>query len=960
GAQAVTDSVGIARTSLIAGNQQGTALVQAVFGRTLTVSREVVFVAPVGSLTLSAQPRQILADALDSAIVVAQVRDQQDNPASSVRVFFTAPQGGRVSPSFGVSDEEGIVRSTYYGLVLERDSVVSVEATAEGGATGSVNITLQGVNLQMTANPQEISGNGYATSLISAHLSRTTDNVPLVRREIRFRSSAGLIGERAETDTLGRAQVRLVSPPREASVAVIAQYSDFHDTVIVRCLESIPAGGEIAVDPIRISIAGLGRNETARITLTVRDARGEPVPDRTAISLVEATRLGIRFPENADTASLLTANGQASVTVRSGYRTGIARFRALYSGQVLTEGGELVVEAGSAHRVRVFVDINAPRSLAGGFTALPVSAAVQDTFGNPVADSTRVAFSLVPDTLGQITSTGYTRNGMVLTEPEAYPAGIWLTFPDRFAGERLWVRAVSGSASDSTSLVLPGALQGGDPAEMEVEADSARLVADGVSTTIIRARIYDSDGRPVRDMTEVRFGAQLGRITSPRWTAGGVVETTYRSGQRIGVDTVTVSAGDVRGAVLIRLRPGPTHRITLTSLRDTLRANGIDQTTLIAQLYDRYDNPADAGRSVEFIASRGEITSPVLTDSSGRAVARLTSVLETGIALVTARSGEGFAERQILLVSGAADNIVLLSVDRVGIGIRGSGSPETANLIFEVRDDRGVPVDSLHTTTVRFILDGPGQVVDPAVAGEDSVAFLEPDSTLTDAQGRAAVTLRSGFYAGAVQITAEIPGVARGRAIAVTIFGGPPDLRHFTVLPSRCLLTGLEGTGPDTSNISVTLGDRFSNPVTPGTIVYFSATGGVIEGSARTDSAGQATVRLITTEPFPVEGVDTISAQTVDWQNQPITAQTRVLVTGRTRVRIEPSENWSIPFGGYQDFLITVADTFEHSLVAGTSIQVAATAFDRTGAEVTGLRLTGDGVEEPIVIGECSPRTRLS
>ena len=40
------------------------------------------------------------------------------------------------------------------------------------------------------------------------------------------------------------------------------------------------------------------------------------------------------------------------------------------------------------------------------------------------------------------------------------------------------------------------------------------------------------------------------------------------------------------------------------------------------------------------------------------------------------------------------------------------------------------------------------------------------------------------------------------------------------------------------------VGDKYSNPVRPGTSVYFETTHGIIEGSDLTDSLGRATVTL--------------------------------------------------------------------------------------------------------------------
>ncbi|MBM3328399.1 MAG: hypothetical protein FJY67_02865 [Calditrichaeota bacterium] len=952
---AVLSEEGEATVPLRAAASPGTANVDVSYGRTLTTRRSVRFVPVVGTLTLTAEESGLLGDGLDSVALAARVVDAVGNPAANIRVTFAAPAGGTVSPASVLSDGDGFARTTFRGFASSVDTTLAVEATAGGGAADAIELDQLGVTLRLTATPGALPANGRATAVVRAHLIETTRNVALIGRTVGFAADRGLIGREALTDSTGSARVAFTSPPSPGSAQLRATYGGLADSTTVECLASLPATAAIEIAPRLISITGSGRRETADLIVTVRDAGGSLVPDGTQLVLREATRLGLTFAGGADTFAATTDNGIAQTTVRAGDRSGQASIAVYYEGRLLASGGNLEIEAGPSARVVVRPDLNTIHRPAGGTTAIPVTAVVSDRAGNPVIDSTVVRFSLNPDTLAQITGTGYTRGGVVLTpiDPIDYPNGVWLTYANDRAGRQVWISALSGEVRDSSRAVLPGDLQGGEPARIEIAVADAILVADGNASTEITLRLFDADGAPVADLTEIRLSAQLGTVVSPRFTAGGVATAIYRAGRVTGFDTIRVVSGEVSDRVVIRLRPGAPFRLTLESDRDTLRANGIDNTTLRAQVFDRFDNPLGAGENVSFSASRGEVTALVQTDQEGRAVSRLTSALETGRSLVRASTGDATASLEVLFVSGTANNIVFVSADRSSIGVRGSGSPETAALLFEVRDDRGVPVDSLSPATVRFSLEGPDSLVDPDVVGADAVAYLQPDSISTDGLGRVAVTVRSGFYAGAVQITASTGANIAGRAISVAIHGGPPDGTHFAVLNDRCSVTGILGTPPDTVIIDVVLGDRFSNPVTPGTVVRFRATGGVITGSAATDSSGLARAILRTTAPEPVGGVDTITAQTIDWQNREVSSRTIVLVTGPTLARFDTSDGWSIPAGGFRDFVLTVADSFRHPLTAGTTIEIGVQGENPQGEAVQGLALTGEAVGEPVTLVEC-------
>jgi hypothetical protein len=268
--------------------------------------------------------------------------------------------------------------------------------------------------------------------------------------------------------------------------------------------------------------------------------------------------------------------------------------------------------------------------------------------------------------------------------------------------------------------------------------------------------------------------------------------------------------------------------------------------------------------------------------------------------------------------SGEAASIVLVSQTAKSIGVKGSGSVETAQMVFEVQDSSGKPVDLAHSVEVSFrIGSGPG-------GGE----FIYPPKARTDAKGRVTANIVSGTKAGVVQIVAESnvgSKTIRSLPVVIVIHGGLPDSAHFSIAPEKLNFPGYNVFGLR-NKITAYVGDKYGNPVKPGTAVYFTTTGGIIEGSALTNEQGQGSVDLISAEPRPVHpvlgpGYAVITATTADENQRTIKAETIVLFSGIPQITVEPA-TFDIPNLGSQVFNYTVSDQNGNPLTGGTTIRV--------------------------------------
>ncbi len=267
--------------------------------------------------------------------------------------------------------------------------------------------------------------------------------------------------------------------------------------------------------------------------------------------------------------------------------------------------------------------------------------------------------------------------------------------------------------------------------------------------------------------------------------------------------------------------------------------------------------------------------------------------------------------------SGNAKSIYLYSQSSAGIGIISAGDPEFAQLVFQVVDSLGQPVDLQHAAQVQFrVLSGPG-------GGE----YISPDSALTNGNGRVEAFLFSGFKAGVVQVQARIVKAGiESNPISIAIHGGYPDLSHFSVGPEQLNIPGLLFINLE-DPITALVGDKFSNPARPGTAVYFKTGGGVIGAVAQTDENGLASVILRSGLPHPVHpvlgpGFAAIKAQTLDENQDTISVSTLVLFSGYPVISVNPSSGFQIPAGESKIFYYTVRDQNGNPLAQGNSISV--------------------------------------
>tara|TARA_R110002126_G_scaffold24432_3_gene85006 strand:- start:2329 stop:3774 length:1446 start_codon:yes stop_codon:yes gene_type:complete len=286
--------------------------------------------------------------------------------------------------------------------------------------------------------------------------------------------------------------------------------------------------------------------------------------------------------------------------------------------------------------------------------------------------------------------------------------------------------------------------------------------------------------------------------------------------------------------------------------------------------------------------------------------------------------GDGDGGGGVAGPSAGPAQIILTNITNQAINIAETGDQISSPFTFQVQDSSGRALTSSNPATVNFsIITGPG-------GGEE----ITPSSLQTNANGEVTTALFSGNRAGSVKIQASITRddgtVVRSTPVLIAIHGGFPDQQHFSLALRTSNIEGYNINNTRTQ-VDVIMGDEFSNPVKPGTVVYFRSTGGVMQGSGSSDDDGFVSVELISAAPRPSEnipgsggrpGYGYVIAQTVDKNDDIVSDSAIVLFSGLPQITNVNPTTFDIPPNGGASFTFTATDQNGNPLAAGTQFAV--------------------------------------
>jgi hypothetical protein len=385
------------------------------------------------------------------------------------------------------------------------------------------------------------------------------------------------------------------------------------------------------------------------------------------------------------------------------------------------------------------------------------------------------------------------------------------------------VEAEVDTVSGSTTVTFIA----GPASSFELFASPTNLRADGNSASTVTTVVTDSAGHLVVDDTTVNFSikntstgggtlvnATTGFPPATGETVGGVATATFIAGTTVGTLNIRASSGGVDsddvdptyGDGLITLIPEFVGSVSMVVDPSTLTADGASKAQAIATVLNSDGLPVNAGTSVTFTTSGGDldtdfnfsnpltsVTTATLGDL-GEAAVFLRSSTTAGQNFVTATAGGRSGAAQVNFIAGVADaGNSALTVSPTLIDADGSS---TATMTLTAQDSIGNPVAD--GKTVGFSANDPGVVI---------------SNQTTTTNGIATATLTSTNTPGTVTLSAAIDTIIETTTINFGIAGGA-DPNTINLVLSDTFLTVESPTGSDAITIQATVFDG-SDPPSP-------------------------------------------------------------------------------------------------------------------------------------------------
>ncbi|MFC1692392.1 Ig-like domain-containing protein [Candidatus Latescibacterota bacterium] len=852
-----TDVNGRAEATLVSDRFNGEAIITATFKEHLTT-------VPVNftgvKLNVSATPENLYAGGEEKSVVTAIVKDAAEVPIVGTDVhfewFLDGEKKGEQSSLTNVGGRASInLSSSESGLALIR--------VQGAGSIDSTEVTFTRIRFTIGGEVESVSTGGEQMQ-VWAELFDTVNNSYVKGVQVNFYSILGSITSSGITNTQGKAYATLTSGNTAGTFTVSASTKVENQKVSAEkqftFVNAPPSNISLSVDA---NIAVIGDNSSALIAI-VTDQYGNPVSGAlVSFKILQGPAGGERIhPATATT----SPSGVATTYFYSGQVPSLfenVHLQAQVNG-IISNIAQLTI-AGAPETINPSFntdwDIDSINNNDGTYT-LPISAVVLDINSNFVVDGTTVYFKIDPPK-GAVTSPVKTENSV---------AKSFITYPSANAGMTVSLTASAGGKEGSITFTLPGFTL----SYLSATAAPKSIQADGKSTSNITATVFDKNGSSVNvpDGTIVSFTTAGGTLDSiVASTVDGVATTILTSDKNAGKYVeITAQSGIYQAFTWIYFEEVGTsayevNDIVLELDKDMINADGIDVSVITATLYKFTGDIVNVPTTVAFDTDIGEITNIVRSDSNGQAVAQFSSG-HVGTATISAQVGNVISYTTINVIPGPPQSIEL-SFDPNYVYVQGSGKNETLLINAFVKDSKNNPVEE--GILVKFELTGQNIL--------DTEASITPEGTdpyesspIPTLNGRATVSFHSGKKARAVRVKATIvddngipvsPEVS-SETTQFLVYSGPPyiDLSKMndpfteSKMTIYCSLLNIfayqYGTDYNKSTISVTIYDKYNNPVPAGTAVYFTTTGGgITTKDSFTDENGVATATLFGGNTLP-------------------------------------------------------------------------------------------------------------
>ncbi|WP_341937330.1 hypothetical protein [Marinimicrobium sp. C2-29] len=234
-----------------------------------------------------------------------------------------------------------------------------------------------------------------------------------------------------------------------------------------------------------------------------------------------------------------------------------------------------------------------------------------------------------------------------------------------------------------------------------------------------------------------------------------------------------------------------------------------------------------SGRSV--LSGAIEADGNSVSTNNGRAEVTYTANGCTGNDQVTARASHegvsaGSARTTLEVESDTIQTLTFIGADPELIGLKGTGTPETSKVTFQVLGSAGAPMGDVEVT---FAL---------TPSGVGGLSLVNSTGT-SNASGEVSTTVQSGTQATTIRVTATTEtktGSISTQSSRLVVSTGIPDQNSMSLSTSD--LYPVSWNYDDERELTIRLADAFNNPAPDGTAVNFTTSGGAVDSSCTTEN----------------------------------------------------------------------------------------------------------------------------
>ena len=872
---AKTTTSGVATAVLTSSNATGTAFITATAGIAVDAVTVTFEPGPPYTVTLEAYPMVITVG--NTSALTVTVTDQYGNPVADGTEVIFATDLGDVGSQLALKHTTGGVATAQ--LTSEVDGTATVTATADS-KYDTVPVTFLPDlpdTLTLAADPTTLTVG--ASSTLTATVTDQYDNDVADGTMVHFETNLGSLGSTAiDKPTANGIATATLTSLLPGTAAITATADPASDTAGVTFEAGPPYTVTLEAYPISIPVAGA----TSALTATVVDLYNNPVADGTPVTFT--TSLGsVGSAEVVKT----TSGGIALATLTSETTVGTAFITATADSRFDTATVEFTPLLPYTVTLAAY-----PLDLTVGETSA-LTATVVDQYANNVADGTSVLFETNLGSLGSLSVTKTTTDGIALA-----------TLTSQVPGTAT-VAATADSVSDTEDVTF----EPGPPYTVTLEANPASILVGGF-TSALTVTVVDQFGNNVADETGVHFEASLGSLggngTVDKATLSGVATATLTSGDVTGVAMITATAGSEVATTVVTLTPDIPDVITLIADPTSLTVG--ETSALTSTVKDQYDNNVADGTIVTFTTNLGDVGSQLVLKptTSGVATAELTSQLP-GVATVNAMADSKVATTTVEFQPGPPYTVTLVALPTsLPVG-------ETSSLTATVKDQYNN--DVADGTVVSFETDL-GSVGSTTI-DKTTVNGVVTATLTSQVSGIAVVTATSG---------------SEYDTANVTFNPGPPDTMTVEADPTSIPIGGF------TSDVTATVRDQYSNLVADGTEVTFATDLGSIGSSSTVTTTVNGVANATLTSELVIGTADiTVTSGSAEGQTQVI------FTVGAPQTVVVESWPPTIEVGGNTATITaTVRDIGGYPVADGTPV-VFTTDFASLGSS-TVTKYTTDGV----------------